>query len=132
MCLCSYKFMQMVERARFLQISSANLLFPLFLNLNPKIKEEIIDKVGETGTTWRTGTTLHINGVFFQRRGTRADTILIALATNLGFIKEVRIIPYLFESKDLLHWGLAKNLTSITPKLCHVLWSINPKRYPSH
>ena len=122
--------MQMFERGRFPQLSSSNLLFPLFLNLTPNIQEEIIDKLGEIGTTWWMGTTLHNSGVLFQRRGTRADTILIALATNLGFIKEVRIILYLFEFEDLLHWGLARSLTSITPKLFHVLWSIIPKKVP--
>ena len=74
--------------------------------------------------------TLHINGVLFQTRGIGVDTILIALATNLGFIKEVHIVPYLFESKDLLHWGLARSLTSITPKLFHVLQSIILKKVP--
>ena len=122
--------MQMFERGRSPQLSSANLLFSLFFNLTPELQEKIIDKLGETGTTWQTGTTLHINGVLFQRKGTRADTILIALATNLGFIKEVRIILYLFESKDLLNWGLARSLTSITPKLFHILRSIIPRKVP--
>ena len=99
-CICALvKLTQMFERGRFPQLSSANLLFSLFFNLTPELQEKIIDKLGETGTTWRTGTTLHINGVLFQRRGTRADTILIALATNLGFIKEVHIIPYLLSPK---------------------------------
>ena len=130
-CVCSpIEFMHMLEREISPQLSSTNLLFPLFLNLTPKIQEEIIDKLGETSKTWQTGTTLHINCVLFQRRGSRADTILIALATNLGFIKEVHIIPYLFESKDLLYWGLARSLTSIMPKLFHILQSIIPRKVP--
>ena len=100
------------------------------MNLTPQIQEETIDKLGETSTTWQIGMTLYLNGVLFQRRGTRVDTILIAIATNLGFIKEVHIIPYLFESKDLPHWGLAKSLTSIMPKLFHVFQSIIPREVP--
>ena len=74
--------------------------------------------------------TLHINNVLLQRKGTKTNTILIALGTNLGFIKEVCIIPYLFGSKDLPHWGLAKSLTSIMPKLFHVLQNIIPREVP--
>ena len=80
-----------------------NLHFPFFLSLAPELQEEIINQ-GEIGTTWHTGTTLHINGVLFERIGTKADKIFIALSTHLGlkfgFIKEVRLIPYLFESKE--------------------------------
>ncbi len=112
------------------RLSTENLYFPLFLSLAPEIQERILDSVVETGTTWRTGTTLHINGVLFQRAGTRADTTFIALSTQLGFVKKVRLIPYLFERDEEPNWGIGRSLSRILPKLFHILRNIIPREVP--
>ena len=94
----------MLGEPRTPRLSTGNLHFLLFLSLNLELQEEIINHLGETGTTWHVGETLYINGVLFKRNGTRVDTIFITLNTHLGhkfdFVKEVRLIPYLFESED--------------------------------
>ena len=75
------------------RLSTEKLHLPFFLNLAPELQEGILNHLGETGTAWCTGTTLHINGVLFERVGTRADTIFVALNSHLGFtlgfVKEV-------------------------------------------
>ena len=110
--------------------STGNLSIPFLLDLAPEILEEVLNRVGETGTAWRVGKTLFISGILFQRASTEADVTTIALLACLGFINEVRLTPYLFEVHDQPHWGLSRWITCLSPNLFHVLQSIIPRKIP--
>ena len=124
----------MQSEVRHPAYSLPDLCFPLFLSLSLEVQEEIVGRLGDTGTTWRTGTTLHINGVLFEREATRGDTVFVALNTHLGlkydFIKEVRLISYLFESQNPPHWGIGRKITRISARLFHHLRGIIPREIP--
>ena len=111
--------------------SSSQALFShQFQNLPIEVRTKVIDQVVDTGTIWQTEETLHISGVLFQEEGSLRDTIAVALATHLGYIKKVKVTPYLFSVQDQPCWGVARRITCLAPKTYHTLRSLIPRKIP--
>ena len=56
-----------------------------------------------------------------KKEGILDDATAIAIASHLGFIKKVRLIPYLFTSFDQPHCRLARKVTCTSPRAHYIL-----------
>ncbi|MCO5576299.1 hypothetical protein L7F22_030108 [Adiantum nelumboides] len=104
----------------------------LFLLNSPlEIQEHIIDRIADTGTVWRTGLTLHICGIRFQRGPTLNDKKAIQLACHLGLVNTVRLIPYLIEVyDDKPSWGVARTISRLSRWAHCSIRSVVPRTIP--
>ncbi|MCO5594866.1 hypothetical protein L7F22_048901 [Adiantum nelumboides] len=104
----------------------------LFLLNSPlEIQEHIIDRIADTGTVWRTGLTLHICGIRFQRGSTLNDKKAIQLACHLGLVNTVRLIPYLIEVyDDKPSWGVARTISRLSRWTHCLIRSVVPRTIP--
>ncbi|MCO5579351.1 hypothetical protein L7F22_033206 [Adiantum nelumboides] len=104
----------------------------LFLLNSPReIQEHIIDRIADTGTVWRTGLTLHICGIRFQRGSTLNDKKAIQLACHLGLVNTVRLIPYLIEVyDDKPSWGVARTISRLSRWAHCLIRSVVPRTIP--
>ncbi|MCO5587833.1 hypothetical protein L7F22_041785 [Adiantum nelumboides] len=104
----------------------------LFLLNSPlEIQEHIIDRIADTGTVWRTGLTLHICGIRFQRGSTLNDKKAIQLACHLGLVNTLRLIPYLIEVyDDKPSWGVARTISRLSRWAHCLIRSVVPRTIP--
>ncbi|MCO5610401.1 hypothetical protein L7F22_064637 [Adiantum nelumboides] len=85
----------------------------------------------DTGTVWRTGLTLHICGIRFQRGSTLNDKKAIQLACHLGLVNTVRLIPYLIEVyDDKPSWGVARTISRLSRWAHCLIRSVVPRTIP--
>ncbi|MCO5584204.1 hypothetical protein L7F22_038127 [Adiantum nelumboides] len=94
---------------------------------------ETEDEAGtsHTGTVWRTGLTLHICGIRFQRGSTLNDKKAIQLACHLGLVNTVRLIPYLIEVyDDKPSWGVARTISRLSRWAHCLIRSVVPRTIP--
>ncbi|MCO5579483.1 hypothetical protein L7F22_033338, partial [Adiantum nelumboides] len=101
------------------------------LNSTLEIQEHIIDRIADTGTVWRTGLTLHICGIRFQRGSTLNDKKAIQLTCHLGLVNTVRLIPYLIEVyDDKPSWGVARTISRLSRWAHCLIRSVVPRTIP--